>query len=241
VQSPNLSFLGTPTLSRLSNSFLNSSFRAKTPEVISNLVKPLLRPTSDEQEQQQQQHEDARKSSQYILPSSRKPSLDQIPEDRKPVVIAHELSPYQKCSYTQGVMNGKHQTTLLYNFLKYVLSYMNCLLVKRLKDPTVCCMHTCLAVMLLVLSIHHSRWGPQSLVCCRIFGRYAIAELNLGMSQMSKFNVWKMCTSHLHFLHDCLVASIIENSTSRSMAQRWECATPFRRIVTVGVSILKWT
>jgi vesicular inhibitory amino acid transporter len=106
VQSPNLSFLGTPTLSRLSNSFLNSSFRGKTPEVISNLVKPLLRPTSDEQEQQQQQHEDARKSSQYILPSSRKPSLDQIPEDRKPVVIGHELSPYQKCSYTQGVMNG---------------------------------------------------------------------------------------------------------------------------------------
>jgi solute carrier family 32 (vesicular inhibitory amino acid transporter) len=125
VQSPNLSFLGTPTLSRLSNSFLNSSFRAKTPEVISNLVKPLLRPTSDEQEHQQQQHEDARKSSQYILPSSRKPSLDQIPEDRKPGVIGHELPPYQKCSYTQGVMNGKHQTTLLYNFLKYVLSYMN--------------------------------------------------------------------------------------------------------------------
>ncbi|TVU41240.1 hypothetical protein EJB05_14743, partial [Eragrostis curvula] len=106
VQSPNLSFLGTPTLSRLSNSFLTNSFRGKTPEIISNLVKPLLRPTtSDDQEQQEQQPEDARKSSQYIMPS-RKPSLDQIPEDRKPVVVGHEVSPYQNCSYTQGVMNG---------------------------------------------------------------------------------------------------------------------------------------
>ncbi|KAL6848439.1 hypothetical protein ACP4OV_021733 [Aristida adscensionis] len=104
VQSPNLSFLGTPTLSRLSNSFLNSSFRGKTPEIISNLVKPLLRPTTSD-EQQQQQHEDTRKSSQYLLPS-RKPSLQQIPEDQKPLVVGHEVSPYQNCSYTQGVMNG---------------------------------------------------------------------------------------------------------------------------------------
>lgn len=111
VQSPNLSFLGTPTLSRLSNSFLTNSFRGKTPEIISNLVKPLLRPTtSDEQQQpqqQQQQHEDIRKSSQYLLPS-RKPSLQQIPEDQKPLVVGHEVSPYQQCSYTQGAMNGKH-------------------------------------------------------------------------------------------------------------------------------------
>lgn len=109
VQSPNLSFLGTPTLSRLSNSFLTNSFRGKTPEIISNLVKPLLRPTtSDEQQQpqqQQQQHEDIRKSSQYLLPS-RKPSLQQIPEDQKPLVVGHEVSPYQQCSYTQGAMNG---------------------------------------------------------------------------------------------------------------------------------------
>ncbi|CAN6221273.1 unnamed protein product, partial [Urochloa humidicola] len=42
VQSPNLSFLGTPSLSRLSNSFLavTDSFRGKTPEIISNFVKP---------------------------------------------------------------------------------------------------------------------------------------------------------------------------------------------------------
>ncbi|VAI52427.1 unnamed protein product [Triticum turgidum subsp. durum] len=108
VQSPSLGFLGTPTLSRLSNSFLNSSFlntsfRGKTPEIVSSLVKPLIRPTTSDE---QQQHEDIRKkSSQYLLPS-RKPSLQQIPEDRKPVVVGHEASPYQQCSYTQGAMNG---------------------------------------------------------------------------------------------------------------------------------------
>ncbi|XP_066324690.1 amino acid transporter AVT1B-like [Miscanthus floridulus] len=103
VQSPNLSFLGTPTLSRLSNSFITNSFRGKTPEIISNLVKPLLHPTTSD-DLQQQQHEE-RKSSQYLLPS-RKPSLQQIPEDQKPVPVAHEVSPYHKCSYTQAVVNG---------------------------------------------------------------------------------------------------------------------------------------
>ncbi|RCV21731.1 hypothetical protein SETIT_4G161300v2 [Setaria italica] len=104
VQSPNLSFLGTPSLSRLSNSFLavTDSFRSKTPEIISNFVKPLLSPTTSDE---QQQHEDTRKSSQYITPS-RKPSLQQIPEDQKPLVAGHEVSPYRNCSYTQGVMNG---------------------------------------------------------------------------------------------------------------------------------------
>ncbi|WVZ80361.1 hypothetical protein U9M48_027840 [Paspalum notatum var. saurae] len=104
VQSPNLSFLGTPTLSRLSNSFLavTDSFRSKTPEIISSFVKPLLGPTTSDE---QQRHEDARKSSQYLLPS-RKPSLQQIPEDQKPLVVAHEVSPYRNCSYIQGVMNG---------------------------------------------------------------------------------------------------------------------------------------
>ncbi|CAL5059800.1 unnamed protein product [Urochloa decumbens] len=106
VQSPNLSFLGTPTLSRLSNSFITNSFRGKTPEIISNLVKPLLRPTtSDDHHQQQQQHQEAHKSSQYLLPS-RKPSLQQIPEDQKPLLVAHEVSTYQKCSYAQAVVNG---------------------------------------------------------------------------------------------------------------------------------------
>lgn len=101
VQSPNLSFLGTPTLSRLSN-----SFRGKTPEIISNLVKPLLRPTtSDDHHHHHHQQPEERKSSQYLLPS-RKPSLQQIPEDQKPVPVAHEVSPYHKCTYTQAVVNG---------------------------------------------------------------------------------------------------------------------------------------
>lgn len=101
VQSPNLSFLGTPTLSRLSN-----SFRGKTPEIISNLVKPLLRPTtSDDHHHHHQQQPEERKSSQYLLPS-RKPSLQQIPEDQKPVPVAHEVSSYHKCTYTQAVVNG---------------------------------------------------------------------------------------------------------------------------------------
>ncbi|KAG2606288.1 amino acid transporter AVT1C-like [Panicum virgatum] len=104
VQSPNLSFLGTPTLSRLSNSFLavTDSFRSKTPEIVSNFIKPLLSPTTSDE---QQQHEDTQKSSQYLLPS-RKLSLQQIPEDQKQLVAGHEVSPYRNCSYTQGVMNG---------------------------------------------------------------------------------------------------------------------------------------
>lgn len=102
VQSPNLSFLGTTSLSRLSSSFLTSSFGGKPPETTSNLIKPLLPPATDEQ----QHHEDARKSSQYLLPSRKPSSLQKIPEDQKPQVGGHEVGPYQQCSYTQGVMNG---------------------------------------------------------------------------------------------------------------------------------------
>uniref|UniRef100_A0A0D9ZHF6 Amino acid transporter transmembrane domain-containing protein n=1 Tax=Oryza glumipatula TaxID=40148 RepID=A0A0D9ZHF6_9ORYZ len=96
VQSPNLSFLGTPTLSRLSNSFLTASFRGKPPEIISGLIKPLLPTTTaaaaaadDEGDRRQQQHEDGRKSSQYLLPPRRPSSLQKIPEDQKPLVVGH--------------------------------------------------------------------------------------------------------------------------------------------------------
>uniref|UniRef100_A0A0E0GPB5 Amino acid transporter transmembrane domain-containing protein n=1 Tax=Oryza nivara TaxID=4536 RepID=A0A0E0GPB5_ORYNI len=95
VQSPNLSFLGTPTLSRLSNSFLTASFRGKPPEIISGLIKPLLPTTAaaaaadDEGDRRQQQHEDGRKSSQYLLPPRRPSSLQKIPEDQKPLVVGH--------------------------------------------------------------------------------------------------------------------------------------------------------
>ncbi|KAM0845943.1 hypothetical protein ACQ4PT_056017 [Festuca glaucescens] len=104
VQSPSLSFLGTSTPSRPSNSFINNSYQGKTPEINYNLMKPLLRPTTSD-EQQQQQHEDIQKSSQYLVPL-RKPSLQQIPQDLKAPVIGLEVSPYQQCSYTQGAMNG---------------------------------------------------------------------------------------------------------------------------------------
>jgi hypothetical protein len=123
VQSPNLSFLGTPTLSRLSNSFITNSFRGKTPEIISNLVKPLLRPTTSDDRQHQQQ-EETQKSSQYLLPS-RKPSLQQIPEDQKPLLVAHEVSTYQKCSYTQAVVNGEHlYTTDLFMFASHACFHL---------------------------------------------------------------------------------------------------------------------
>ncbi|XP_072151229.1 amino acid transporter AVT1B isoform X1 [Setaria viridis] len=108
VHSPNLSFLGTPSLSRLSNSFLTNSFRGKPPEIISSLIKPLLptstAPTSDEHQQQQQ--EDVRKSSHDLPPSRKASSLQRIPEDHRPIVGGHEVGPYRQCSYIQGVMNG---------------------------------------------------------------------------------------------------------------------------------------
>ncbi|CAN6234404.1 unnamed protein product [Urochloa humidicola] len=106
VHSPNLSFLGTPSLSRLSNSFMTNSFRGKPPEIISNLIKPLLptstAPTSDDHQQQ----EDIRKSSHYLPPSRKASSLQRIPEDHRPMVGGHEVGPYRQCSYIQGVMNG---------------------------------------------------------------------------------------------------------------------------------------
>ncbi|KAL6653071.1 hypothetical protein ACP70R_011996 [Stipagrostis hirtigluma subsp. patula] len=106
VHSPNLSFLGTPTLSRLSNSFLTNSFRGKPPEIISSLIKPLLPTSTGASDSDQQQHENVRKSSHYLPPSRKASSLQRIPEDHRPLVGGHEVGPYRQCSYTQGVMNG---------------------------------------------------------------------------------------------------------------------------------------
>ncbi|KAF7006062.1 hypothetical protein CFC21_021134 [Triticum aestivum] len=106
VQSPSLSgFLGTPTLSRLSSSFLATSFRGKQPPEI---VKPLL-PTTLIAATEDDHVDDARKSSHHYLPPSRKASsLFKIPEDQKPAGGGggHEVGPYRQCSYTQGVLNG---------------------------------------------------------------------------------------------------------------------------------------
>ncbi|KAF8676734.1 hypothetical protein HU200_046849 [Digitaria exilis] len=106
VQSPNLSFI---TNSFRGNSFITNSFRGKTPEIISNLVKPLLRPTTTTTDEQHHQEETVQKSSHYLLPASRKPSLQQIPEDQnkpRPAVAAHHETYQTKCSYTQAVVNG---------------------------------------------------------------------------------------------------------------------------------------
>ncbi|XP_048554268.1 amino acid transporter AVT1C-like isoform X2 [Triticum urartu] len=108
VQSPSLSgFLGTPTLSRLSSSFLATSFRGKPPPEI---LKPLLPTTVPSTDSDDDHVVDARKSSHQYLPPSRKASsLFKIPEDQKPAGRGgggHEVGPYRQCSYTQGVMNG---------------------------------------------------------------------------------------------------------------------------------------
>ncbi|KAF9621466.1 hypothetical protein IFM89_021770 [Coptis chinensis] len=65
VQSPSIGFLGSPSLSKISSSFLSSSLtRRHTPEILSSLIKPLL-PVSNEQ-QEEQQHQ--RRSSHSLLP-----------------------------------------------------------------------------------------------------------------------------------------------------------------------------
>uniref|UniRef100_A0ACD5Z0P1 Uncharacterized protein n=1 Tax=Avena sativa TaxID=4498 RepID=A0ACD5Z0P1_AVESA len=104
VQSPSLGgFLArTPSLGRLSGSFLVSSFRGKpVPEIVKPLL-PTAVTTTDED------HDDSTKSSHQYLPPSRKASsLFKIPEDQKPLAgVGHDVGPYRQCSYTQGVMNG---------------------------------------------------------------------------------------------------------------------------------------
>ncbi|XP_057470507.1 amino acid transporter AVT1C-like [Actinidia eriantha] len=97
VPSPSLTFLGTPTLSRLSSSFLSSSLtRRHTPEILPCAAKPLLPPVEDEQQPQQ------RRSSRSLLPPlpSRKSSL------RKSTKVSHELPVSRQSSYGQAVVNG---------------------------------------------------------------------------------------------------------------------------------------
>ena len=96
VQSPSIGFLGTPTLSRLSSSFLSSSLtRRYTPETLPTVTKPLL----DEHQPQQ------RRSSHSLLPPlpTRRHS---IKKDEKPL-ISHELPGSRQCSFGQAVLNGK--------------------------------------------------------------------------------------------------------------------------------------
>lgn len=102
VPSPNIGFLGTSSLSRLSSSFLSTSLtRRHTPEALPSVTKPLLQEPEDEQHQ--------RRSSHTLLPplSSRRSSL--IKKDSK---VSHEV-PSRNCSFGQSVFNGK----LLFLFL----------------------------------------------------------------------------------------------------------------------------
>uniref|UniRef100_A0A5B7APE1 Putative vacuolar amino acid transporter 1 n=1 Tax=Davidia involucrata TaxID=16924 RepID=A0A5B7APE1_DAVIN len=103
VPSPTITFLGTPTLSRLGSSFLSSSLsRRHTPEVLSSLAKPLLPTVQDEQQPQQ------RRSSHSLLPRilARKSFIKKVSPDQKPSRVSHELPVSRQSSYCQAVLNG---------------------------------------------------------------------------------------------------------------------------------------
>ncbi|KAE8713897.1 Transmembrane amino acid transporter family protein isoform 3 [Hibiscus syriacus] len=99
VPSPNIGFLGTPTLSRLSSSYLSSSLtRRHTPESLSAATKPLL-PNVDDQIQPHG------RSSHTLLPPipSRRHSSR---FDGKTSKVSHEIPLPRQCSYGQAVLNG---------------------------------------------------------------------------------------------------------------------------------------
>ncbi|KAL5995179.1 Amino acid transporter avt1c [Asimina triloba] len=103
VPSPNIGFLSSSSISRLSSSFLSSSLqRRHTPEILSSLTKPLF---PDQLEQQEH-----RRSSHSLLPPipSRKPSVKKIPSvhDHKPSYGAHEFPISRKSTFGQTVING---------------------------------------------------------------------------------------------------------------------------------------
>lgn len=103
VASPNIGFLGTPTLSRMGSSFFTSSLtRRHTPEILPSVVKPLL--DQDQQKQQQEQ----RRSSHALLPpiSRRRSSLRKVVPDDKISRVSHELPLPNQSSYGQAVVNG---------------------------------------------------------------------------------------------------------------------------------------
>ncbi|XP_057471460.1 amino acid transporter AVT1C-like [Actinidia eriantha] len=96
VPSPSITFLGTPTLSRLSGSVLSSSLtRRHPPEILPSLAKPLL-----EDDEHQQPHQ--QRSSHSLLPPSpsRKTSI------KKTAKVSHEVPVSRKSSYGQAVLNG---------------------------------------------------------------------------------------------------------------------------------------
>ncbi|KAF9587395.1 hypothetical protein IFM89_002035 [Coptis chinensis] len=99
--------LGSPSLSKISSSFLSSSLtRRHTPEILSSLIKPLL-PVSNEQ-QEEQQHQ--RRSSHSLLPplpTKRSFIKKAGPEQQTHSKVTHEVAGPRQCSYGQAVLNGK--------------------------------------------------------------------------------------------------------------------------------------
>lgn len=109
VPSPSLDFLGTPVLSRLSNSFLSSPLtKRQTPEIIQSTAKPLLSAASDEQQPQ------LRRSSHSLLPSiTEKKHSKRATSDQKYSKVSHEIPVSRKSSYGQAVLNGMFLKTLI--------------------------------------------------------------------------------------------------------------------------------
>uniref|UniRef100_A0A6N2LQ64 Amino acid transporter transmembrane domain-containing protein n=1 Tax=Salix viminalis TaxID=40686 RepID=A0A6N2LQ64_SALVM len=101
VPSPSLTFLGTPTLSRLGSSFLSSSLtRRYTPEYLPSAAKPLLYNPEEEQLPPQR-----RSSLSLLAPiTSRRSSV--IRKDEKPSQVSHELPMSRQSSFGQAVVNG---------------------------------------------------------------------------------------------------------------------------------------
>ncbi|KAH0745348.1 hypothetical protein KY285_007005 [Solanum tuberosum] len=99
VPSPSLTFLGTPSLTRLGSSFLASSLtRRHTPEVLPSLHKPLISQAEEDQPPQ-------RRSSHTLLPPlpSRRSAIKKFPDEKS---VALELPVSRQSSYGQGVLNG---------------------------------------------------------------------------------------------------------------------------------------
>jgi vesicular inhibitory amino acid transporter len=94
VPSPNIGFLGTSSLSRLSSSFLSTSLtRRHTPEALPSVTKPLIQTVEDEPPHKRSSHA-------LLPPLSRRSSL--LKKESK---VCHEV-PSRHCSYGQAVLNG---------------------------------------------------------------------------------------------------------------------------------------
>ncbi|KAL7109745.1 hypothetical protein ACP275_06G194800 [Erythranthe tilingii] len=101
VPSPSINFLGPPSLSQLSSSFLSSTLiRRHTPEILPSLSKPLIIPEPEKPKE--------KGSSRYQLLSptlSRKSSLRKAVLDKR-ASVAHEISTTRQSTFGQAVING---------------------------------------------------------------------------------------------------------------------------------------